>query len=276
MSAKLTKNLPFPLLLKQSGDSAPANDDPRPADGRGRRLRNAAYLKAKRWFDLLMILACLPILLPLFAMAGCWVMAVSRGPVLFCQQRVGKNGKIFTLYKFRSMGAGVSERPHRDYVRSLVKSRRPMTKLDRLGDCRFIPGGRFLRSSGLDELPQLLNVLSGEMSLVGPRPCLPYECEFFSARQCARFRVAPGLTGLWQVKGRNEATFRQMNAMDLYYSRRASFWFDLAILSRTPGAVGRQVMGDLRENRRSLRAGRRSSRSATPSAGLVLRAAKGE
>ena len=239
-------------------------------------MRDEAYPRAKRCFDLLLIVACLPIVLPLFAIAGCWVMAVSRGPVFFRQQRVGKDGKVFTLYKFRSMGQGASQNPHRDHVRSLAKSRRPMVKLDRLGDRRFIPGGRFLRSSGLDELPQLLNVLSGDMSLVGPRPCLPYECEFFSAKQCARFRVAPGLTGLWQVKGRNEATFRQMSAMDLYYSRRASFWFDLAILSRTPAAVGRQVMGDLREGRRTALAVRRTSRSATPSAGLLLRAAKSE
>ena len=239
-------------------------------------MRTGAYLKAKRWFDLCLILACLPIVLPVFAIAGCWVMAVSRGPVFFRQQRVGKNGKVFTLYKFRSMGEGVSQNPHRDHMRSLAKSQRPMIKLDRLGDRRFIPGGRFLRSSGLDELPQLLNVLSGDMSLVGPRPCLPYECEFFSAKQCERFQVAPGLTGLWQVKGRNEATFRQMSAMDVYYSRRASFWFDLVILSRTPAAVSRQVMGDLRESRRYALAARRTSRPAAPSAGLLLRAAKSE
>lgn len=276
MSAKLTKNIPFPQLLRQSGESAPENHEPRPPDSKGWRLRNAAYLRIKRWFDLCLILACLPILLPLFAIAGCWVMAVSRGPVFFRQQRVGKDGKVFTLYKFRSMGAGAPQAPHRDHVRALVKSRRPMTKLDRLGDSRFIPGGRFLRSSGIDELPQLLNVLSGEMSLVGPRPCLPYECEFFSAKQCARFGVVPGLTGLWQVKGRNEATFRKMSAMDFYYSRRASFWFDLVILSRTPAALSRQVMGDLRESRRDALASRRTSRSAAPSAGLLLRAAKSE
>jgi len=276
MSAKLTKNIPFPQLLRQSGESTPANHKPQPPASQGWRLRNAAYLKAKRWFDLLLILACLPIVLPLFAIAGCWVMAVSRGPVFFRQQRVGKDGKVFTLYKFRSMGADAPQAPHRDHVRALVKSQRPMIKLDQLGDSRFIPGGRFLRSSGIDELPQLLNVLSGDMSLVGPRPCLPYECEFFSARQYARFRVAPGLTGLWQVKGRNEATFREMSAMDLYYSRRASFWFDLVLLSRTPAAVSRQVMGDFRESRRNALASRRTSRSAAPSAGLLLRAAKSE
>lgn len=264
MSAKLTRNIPFPQLLRQSGESPFPNQKPKPPFKGRRRLRETAYLKVKRWFDLLLVLICLPLVLPIVAIAGCWVMAVSRGPVFFRQQRVGKDGKIFTLYKFRSMGTGVSESPHRDHMRALVKSGRPMIKLDRLEDSRFIPGGRFLRSTGIDELPQLLNVLSGEMSLVGPRPCLPYECEFFSGKQCERFRVAPGLTGLWQVEGRNEATFREMNAMDLYYSKRASFWFDLLLLSRTPAAVGRQVMGDFRENRRKTMAGRRGSRPAIP------------
>ncbi len=145
------------------------------------------------------------------------------------------------LYKFRSMYQGAATSDHQVHVERLVESDRPMVKLDLLGDSRLIPGGCFLRTSGLDELPQLLNVLLGEMSLVGPRPCLPGEYGLFSPAQRARFAVLPGLTGLWQVNGKNHTTFKEMNAMDLDYTLKSSPLLDLLIVFRTPMALLRQM-----------------------------------
>lgn len=199
----------------------------------------------KRTLDVCLTLAALPLVALLICAAGLWVKMVSKGPAFFKQQRVGRNGRVFTLYKLRSMEERAPAAPHKDHVRRLVESGCPMTKLDSLGDPRFIRGGRFLRSSCLDELPQLFNVLSGKMSLVGPRPCLPYEYRFFSGRQRRRFDARPGLTGYWQVAGRNRVNFRRMAAMDLYYARNASLWLDLAIISKTPVVVGRQMLNDL-------------------------------
>lgn len=199
----------------------------------------------KRVFDVALAGISLPIVLPVLGMVTMWVKCVSRGPAFFRQERVGKDGKLFTLYKLRSMEMASDSAPHRNHIRRLAESDGPMTKLDRLGDTRFIPGGRFLRSAGLDELPQLLNVLAGEMSLVGPRPCLPYELDFYPPGRRQRFDVRPGLTGLWQVSGKNLVTFRQMKAMDLYYSRHVSPIVDMGILAKTPVAVIRQVIGDM-------------------------------
>ena len=199
----------------------------------------------KRTLDVGVTLAALPVVALLICVFGLWVKMVSKGPAFFKQQRIGRNGRVFTLYKLRSMEEWAPAAPHRDHVRRLVESRCPMTKLDSAGDSRFIRGGRFLRSSCLDELPQLFNVLAGEMSLVGPRPCLPYEYRFYSGRQRRRFDARPGLTGYWQVAGRNRVNFRRMAAMDLYYARNTSLWLDLAILSRTPAAVSRQMLSDL-------------------------------
>jgi lipopolysaccharide/colanic/teichoic acid biosynthesis glycosyltransferase len=116
-----------------------------------------------------------------------------------------------------------------------------MVKLDLLCDSRLIPGGCLLRAAGLDELPQLFNVLRGEMSLVGPRPCLPEEFRFFTAKQRERFQVLPGLTGIWQIHGKGISTFTEMNAMDVLYVRRASVGLDLSIMLRTPFVLLRQM-----------------------------------
>jgi lipopolysaccharide/colanic/teichoic acid biosynthesis glycosyltransferase len=116
-----------------------------------------------------------------------------------------------------------------------------MVKLDAQRDPRLIPLGAFLRSSGLDELPQLLNVLRGEMSLVGPRPCIPYEYELYDAWQRRRFEAVPGLTGLWQVSGKNQTTFPEMIALDIRYAETCSLWLDLEIILRTPVALWQQL-----------------------------------
>jgi lipopolysaccharide/colanic/teichoic acid biosynthesis glycosyltransferase len=195
----------------------------------------------KRCLDLGMLLALLPFMLPVFLLTALWIKAVSRGPAFFCQDRIGKDGKRFKMYKFRSMRHGVPTSPHIDHVRRLVEADLPLKKLDAMGDSRLIPGGGFIRHACLDELPQLLNVIRGEMSLVGPRPCLPEEFEFFSKEQMTRFRVLPGLTGHWQVSGKNSTTFSEMGALDSHYSSHASVWMDLAIVAKTPPAILSQI-----------------------------------
>ena len=145
----------------------------------------------------------------------------SKGPVLFKQERVGLFGKRFIVFKFRTMIPGADTAVHETHVASLIESNRPMTKLDAHGDPRVIPFGRLLRASGLDELPQLINVLRGEMSFVGPRPCLPSEYNRYLPWQRERFRTLPGLTGLWQVSGKNRTTFNEMIDFDIQYIRDA-------------------------------------------------------
>lgn len=211
----------------------------------------------KRVVDVAIILATLPISIPLVAMVALWIRLVSRGPALFRQERIGIDGRPFTLYKFRSMFHGAPTADHELHMERLVELNRPLVKLDLLGDARLVPGGCFLRTSGLDELPQLINVLLGEMSLVGPRPCLPGEFALFDASQRARFSVLPGLTGLWQVSGKNNTTFKEMNAMDADYARLASPLLDLKIMLRTPMALLRQ-MGECLSHHRK-RAGSTSS-----------------
>lgn len=191
----------------------------------------------KRCLDVYCIVISLPLILPLMALIIFWIRLVSRGPALFRQERIGQDGKRFVMYKFRSMKMNCGTGWHETYLRYLVKSDSPMIKLDLLRDPRLIAGGYFLRASGIDELPQFLNVLRGEMSLVGPRPCLPREYAFFSSTQRERFRVLPGLTGNWQVNGKNQSTFNEMNVMDIHYARHASLRLDLGIMMRTPSAL---------------------------------------
>ncbi len=207
----------------------------------------------KRWSDLACVVASLPLTVPLLIFVAVWIRLVSRGPALFRQERIGHGGEKFTLYKFRTMHHGASTKDHEAHVGRLVDSDRPMVKLDTLGDSRLIPGGCLLRNAGLDELPQLFNILSGQMSLVGPRPCLLSEYDFFSASQRERFTVLPGLTGLWQVLGKNRTTFREMNAMDVHYARQSSALFDLWIMARTPVALVGQMSDCLAANRRRRR-----------------------
>jgi lipopolysaccharide/colanic/teichoic acid biosynthesis glycosyltransferase len=166
---------------------------------------------------------------------------VSRGPAIFRQERIGRNGRRFTLYKFRSMHLNADTSRHSRHFNHLVQSGGPMVKLDLLSDSRLIPLGCLLRAAGLDELPQLFNVLRGDMSLVGPRPCLPEEYRFFSRSQRVRFQALPGLTGIWQSEGKGVSTFSEMNEMDARYVKSASPLLDLAIICRTPLALLRQM-----------------------------------
>ena len=191
--------------------------------------------------DIVLILVGLPVILPLVGLVTLWIKLVSRGPAIFRQTRIGRGGRRFTLYKFRTMRVDSESTSHLGHFRNLVENNRPMVKLDLICDPRLIPGGCILRASGIDELPQLLNILLGEMSLVGPRPCLPEEYRYFSPIQRVRFQALPGLTGVWQAQGKNLATFDEMNAMDASYVRHASVPLDLKIICRTPRAVCSQL-----------------------------------
>jgi len=173
----------------------------------------------------------------------------SSGPIFYRQQRVGYQRKRFMIFKFRTMHVNAETRTHEDYFASLIRSEVPMAKLDSAGDSRLIPGARFLRASGLDELPQIFNVLLGDMSLVGPRPCLPNEFNHYEAWQQRRVNAPPGLTGYWQVNGKNKTTFKQMMFMDLFYIDKMSIWVDLGIIVKTIPVVAFETIEALKRYR---------------------------
>ena len=197
------------------------------------------------WKRVIDLLFCCPTL-PFLALATFFVAVLmsitSPGPIFFRQERVGHMGRRFRLYKFRTMHLGADTLNHQVYFTSLMNSNAPMQKLDVRGDARLIPLGWLLRASGLDELPQIINVLRGDMSLVGPRPCIPYEYENYTLAQRARFHSQPGLTGLWQVSGKNRTTFDRMIQLDIQYATQRSLKLDLKILLLTVPAVLSQVL----------------------------------
>ena len=186
-------------------------------------------------------------MLGLIAVAAAALTAImSPGPIFFRQERVGYRGQKFSLYKFRTMHVRAETASHQTHFAELVRSNTPMQKLDARGDSRLVPGGWLLRASGLDELPQIINVLRGEMSIVGPRPSIPYEYEQYSLPQRQRFACVPGLTGLWQVSGKNRLTFEQMVHLDIEYTRRLSPWQDLKIMAMTVPALCIQILDSRR------------------------------
>jgi len=191
----------------------------------------------KRTLDFAIILFLAPAILLVGGAVALLIKLGSRGPVFFRQQRVGYKGSEFICFKFRTMHVNADTNKHRDHTRDLINSEAPMIKLDGHGDSRLIPLGAALRAAGLDELPQLINVLRGEMSVVGPRPCIPYEYELYQTWQRRRFDAVPGLTGLWQVSGKNRTTFNEMINLDIEYSRRMSLWLDLKIIFKTLPAL---------------------------------------
>ncbi len=193
---------------------------------------------AKRALDLAVALPCLILMAPLLLAVAVAIRLSTPGPALFRQVRLGRDRRPFVLCKFRTMYSGCPDDVHREYVRKLLTGsqapdggRNGVYKLD--GDTRITPVGRLLRRTSIDELPQLLNVIRGDMSLVGPRPALDWEAEMFGAGYDQRFAVPPGLTGLWQVSGRNSLTMRQGLDLDIEYVRRQSLALDLWILART-------------------------------------------
>jgi lipopolysaccharide/colanic/teichoic acid biosynthesis glycosyltransferase len=192
----------------------------------------------KRFLDLVLASIGLLILSPLLLVIWAAVRLSSPGPAVFRQERVGRDEKPFIMFKFRSMRTGCSDAIHREYVSRMltgqaaaVEEANGLFKLD--ADPRITQLGAWLRKTSLDELPQLVNVVRGEMSLVGPRPVLAWEAELFTDEARARFRTRPGLTGLWQVSGRNKLTMPQALELDVEYVRRQSLWLDLTIMART-------------------------------------------
>ena len=175
--------------------------------------------------------------MPVGMMVAAFVKFVSPGPALFQQVRIGHLGARFHCLKFRTMHVNAADTVHQEHLQDLMASNRPMKKLDNTGDSRLIPGGLWLRALGLDELPQFLNVLRGEMSLVGPRPSTCYEYEMFQPRHRRRCQTLPGLTGLWQVSGKNRTTFERMMGLDLCYVENKSLFLDMRIIACTPLAI---------------------------------------
>jgi len=213
------------------------------------RTTNGSILRP-RWksaFDITCILLALPVWLPLMTLIALWVAITSRGPIFYRQERIGFGGKHFFIWKFRTMKLSAETQVHERHFEELMRIDCPMTKLDVYGDPRLAPFGRILRASGLDELPQIFNVLRGEMSLVGPRPCTPNEFAHYELWQRERVNGLPGLTGYWQVNGKNKTTFNEMIAMDLFYLENVSILLDLKIMFKT-GAV---VAGQLFESQRA-------------------------
>jgi lipopolysaccharide/colanic/teichoic acid biosynthesis glycosyltransferase len=199
---------------------------------------------ARRSLDILVAGGLLMVLSPLMAVIALAVRIDSNGPALFRQRRVGRGQREFTMLKFRTMYADADATRHREYVQALIGDDRSPERgrLYKLTvDDRVTRVGRILRSWSLDELPQLINVLRGRMALVGPRPVIPYEVEMYPPDYLHRFDVKPGLTGLWQVSGRNERTYEEMVNFDLTYASEASLLLDLRILLKTvPVVLGRQ------------------------------------
>jgi lipopolysaccharide/colanic/teichoic acid biosynthesis glycosyltransferase len=197
----------------------------------------------RRGFDLFSSLLLILMLSPLLVGIALAVRIDSRGPALFRQRRVGHREREFTLYKFRSMRVDADPRGHQEYVTALIKGENASQtngneSLYKLAvDNRITLVGRWIRRWSLDELPQLFNVVKGDMTLVGPRPAIPYEVSEYPSWYRERFSVKPGLTGYWQVSGRNERTYEEMVRLDIEYAERRSLSLDLLILLKTPWVV---------------------------------------
>ncbi|HEX6698743.1 MAG TPA: sugar transferase [Solirubrobacteraceae bacterium] len=203
---------------------------------------------ACRALDVAVSAVLLLVLLPVFVALAVAIRLDSSGRSLYRQRRIGRNQEPFTVNKFRTMHSGAGHETHREFVIGLIAARelapgethaeRDQTNFFKMAnDTRVTRVGRFLRKSSLDELPQLWNVLRGDMSLVGPRPPIPYEVEHYPPHWFDRFAVKPGMTGLWQVSGRSELGLEEMIALDVEYARTRSLWLNVKILARTVPVV---------------------------------------
>ena len=241
-----------PATLSQAiaigADGAPAGWAAQAAEAvRPRLLPGFGYAVAKRTIDIAGAALLLLMLLPVLAVVGLGILLESGGPILYRGERVGRFGKTFRVAKFRSMRAGCDSSPHAAYVRSLLVRQEeqgglPGCTLYKVpDDLRITRLGRLLRRTSLDELPQLWNVLRGEMSLVGPRPDVSYAVELYDDSLHRRLLVKPGITGLWQVSGRSRLSLREMYRLDLDYVAQASLAVDVRILLRTIPAVFGEV-----------------------------------
>jgi lipopolysaccharide/colanic/teichoic acid biosynthesis glycosyltransferase len=202
----------------------------------------------KRVLDIALASLLLAVAAPLLAVLWCLVRSTSAGPALFRQERLGRDMRSFTMLKFRSMYTDSDDRAHRAYVTGMLAAgheapARGDALFKLVGDPRVTPLGAWLRRTSLDELPQLINVLRGDMSLVGPRPMLAWEARLLTEPYQQRFAVKPGITGLWQVSGRSRLPMRRALELDVEYARRRSVVLDLVILARTVPALFRGGAG---------------------------------
>ena len=205
-------------------------------------LYRKGYQIAKRVMDLALCLLAMPLALPLLALCALAIRIDSPGPALFVQERIGKGGRRFRMYKFRTMQHNLDDSPHRDFLKAFVNGR---VGGDENGRVLYKPFqasqitrvGRILRKTSMDELPQLINVLRGEMSLVGPRPNVPWEFEEYRGWHQERLEVLPGITGLAQVRGRSGITFDSIVKYDIEYIERQSLAMDLTIMWWTVSSV---------------------------------------
>lgn len=201
------------------------------------------YNYFKRILDIFFILLSAPVWAPIFIVCTIWIKLVSPGSIFFLQERIGYRQKPFLMYKFRTMHEGTCTAVHEEHVSKLIKSGEKMKKLDD-SDKRVIFGGKIVRALGIDELPQFINVIRGEMSIVGPRPCTPKEFEEYPKNFKKRLNGLPGITGKWQVNGKNMTTFQRMVALDILYLRKASLSLDLFIILRTIPSIISQLKHD--------------------------------
>jgi len=196
----------------------------------------------KRMLDIIGSLSLLLLTSPILLFVCLYIKVISPGPIFFTQTRIGYKGRPFKFWKFRSMKYDNNQSFHGKHSQSFIKNGDiPMEKLDNR-DPRIILGGKILRKSCIDELPQLWNILKGEMSLVGPRPCIPYEANEYLRWHTHRFDTVPGLSGLWQVSGKNKLTFKQMIRLDIAYCNNMSLCRDLFIILKTPYAILKMVI----------------------------------
>jgi lipopolysaccharide/colanic/teichoic acid biosynthesis glycosyltransferase len=198
-----------------------------------------AWNTFKRGFDIVFATLALVALAPVLLAMAVAIKLDSPGPVLFRQRRLGRGMGHFTVLKFRTMYDGSSAAAHQRYIAELANGDADGELKKLTGDPRVTRVGAFLRRLSLDELPQLFNVLGGSMSLIGPRPALDYELEHYAARHYERFQVRPGLSGLWQVSGRNRLGFNEMLDLDVEYARSCGPAVDTSIFLRTPIAMVR-------------------------------------
>ncbi len=199
----------------------------------------SSYAPAKRALDIIVALGLIVLFAPLMLLISIGIRISSPGPVFHRQIRIGKDGKPFRMLKFRSMQVKNNPDLHREYVQMLIKQNMDpralgKTSVKMIGDSRVTGVGKYLRKFSLDELPQFFNVLRGEMSLVGPRPPLPYEYEVYQDWHKQRLNVSPGITGLWQVKAHNTVAFDDMVRLDIEYMQTMNLWLDLKIMALTP------------------------------------------
>ena len=210
-------------------------------DGLRFRERMWAERLVKRFIDVTASLFVIVVGFPFFLAIALLIRLTSKGPVFFAQERIGEKGEVFTLFKFRTMRLNVDDGIHREFTRRFIEGRFSNSAVDEKSssvyklkdDPRVTPVGCFLRKTSLDEFPQFLNVLRGEMTIVGPRPPLAYEMEHYQDWHKLRLAVKPGLTGLWQVSGRSAVPFNEMVMLDLYYIEHWSLLLDFKIMLRT-------------------------------------------